>query len=52
VLAVVSDVKLGVSTSSVVDYYIADVVEMTDYEPGACPARRGDGAGWAALGFL
>jgi RHS repeat-associated protein len=33
VLAVVSDVKLGVSTSSLVDYYIGDVVEMTDYEP-------------------
>ncbi len=37
VLAVVSDVKLGISTANYspapVDYYIADVVEMTDYEP-------------------
>jgi RHS repeat-associated protein len=33
VLAVVSDVKFGVSTSSLVDYYVGDVVEMTDYEP-------------------
>jgi RHS repeat-associated protein len=37
VLAVVSDVKIGVDVQQVnvplVDYYVADVVEMTDYEP-------------------
>ncbi len=37
VLAVVSDVKIGVDLQLVnvplVDYYVADVVEMTDYEP-------------------
>jgi RHS repeat-associated protein len=33
VLAVVSDVKIGMSSTSDVEYYVADVVEMTDYEP-------------------
>jgi RHS repeat-associated protein len=33
VLAVVSDVKIGKSSSSQVEWYEADVVEMTDYEP-------------------
>ncbi len=37
VLAVVSDVKIGLSTSSQVEYYVADVVEMTDYEPFGMP---------------
>jgi RHS repeat-associated protein len=37
VLAVVSDVKIGLSTSSQVAYYVADVVEMTDYEPFGMP---------------
>ncbi len=37
VLAVVSDVKIGLSTSSQVFYYVADVVELTDYEPFGMP---------------
>jgi RHS repeat-associated protein len=37
VLAVVSDVKIGLSTSSQMAYYVADVVELTDYEPFRMP---------------